>query len=170
MRSRICVALALASLIALSAAPAVLADAHGTDRPFSGIAVGVSHWPGDNPLDCAWGETTHGTVDGTASHLGKVHIETLHCPTFYQGDGVIDIVAANGDVLHGTYVLTLTEYPLDFIGPVKGTISVTFDGTESTGRFAGATGSALIQADLEGLGLEEDNWPLVYTWSGSLSY
>ena len=187
-----------AAVCALSLAAGASAAPGGADRPFRGTATGLALYGAEgggtdglkNVFDCDeaadaedpeerafFQVTTFTTAHGTASHLGKVHLEFAHCPG-YEGPvgGQLGIVAANGDVLYGEYE-----------GMGEDGILVTFNPTtparsscellnevpcESTGRFAQATGSAWLFADAMP-GDENDlfvPWPWWGSWKGSLSY
>ena len=74
--------------------------------------------------------------DGHATHLGRVSAEASQCTNGVTGEvanGVVTLVAANGDELYGTYVGGPGSS-----APVEAT--QTFIG--GTGRFANATGQA----------------------------
>ena len=171
-RPRIVLPILFAIVLAMAAAPATSAGAGGTHRPFDAHLTGVSYWPGQNPLGCGapFFETTFGALDGQATHLGRVHVTTLHCPAATTADGFITIEAANGDVLRGTYVLTIVSMTPDMIGPIVATLDITIDPSTSSGRFAGATGHADADLDIEGQGLSDPEWPMSWTWDGWLSY
>lgn len=108
--------------------------APGTTDTFGGLCTVASNWR----IEFA------GT--GTVSGLGRVTWASSHCTqvganppaTVTISDGVLDFVAANGDVLHQHYGngrLRLVSATLVCIDD-----DATFDG--GTGRFAQATGSA----------------------------
>lgn len=180
MKRRLTLALLVAATLLLSAALGASADTGGTDRPLQADATGYGYWPGvgaPGSLDCSdyiVGETTFTFFEGTMTHLGRVHIEMRHC-TFYPelgefstDTGVIDIVAANGDVLHGTYVTWIAGFEGD---EITAGVAVTFDGTGSSGRFAGATGAADGHVSLTVLGYDFIVWPAPsYHLAGILSY
>jgi hypothetical protein len=203
MRRRSVLLLALVALLIMAVVPAALAGAGGTDRPFKGDATGHAVYGyGDgqgtyglsNVFDCDEGAglpeeirdffrvTTFTSADGTASHLGKVHMEFAHCPNPFTGpvDGQLAIVAANGDVLYGEYdgmgeggddgilVTFLPEKTAarDSCELLHGVPC------ESTGRFADASGSAVLKADA----MPSDEvdlfqpWTWWGSWKGQLSY
>lgn len=123
--------------------------------------------------------TTFASATGVASHLGRVQMEFAHCPHPVTGpvDGQLSIVAANGDVLYGEYD-----------GREDGIILVTFlpektdarpscellNGVpcESTGRFAAASGTAILQADAAPTDEEDlfQPWSWWGDWRGTISY
>jgi hypothetical protein len=85
---------------------------------------------------------------GLVAHLGRVEIQVDHCtwvdnpmaPTYGSfGDGGMTITAPNGDVLvlnhWGTFDI---EFPTSYVE-----LFWEVDGANSTGRFAGATGSGM---------------------------
>lgn len=181
MHQRLCMATLAAMLLLLPAATGTLAGDNGTQRPLQATATGYGHWPGPGApgsLDCSTylaGETTFAYLGGTMTHLGRVHVAMRHC-TFYPPDewftdtGVIDIVAADGDVLHGTYETWLTGGG-DIGEPITAGFAVTFDGTGSSGRFAGATGTADGTIAFVNLGYGVNVWPAPH-WQlgGTVSY
>jgi|GEM_PF-2417357 len=131
MRRRMCLVFVAGLTLAVLVAPA--ATAGGGTRPFEARMAGQVHWefPGTTPSDCAE-LTTVTNVPGRASHLGKVEARWSHCPaeeTHFM-DGVLIVVAANGDELHGTYdydpMSESNEIPIVFAG--------------GTGRFSDAVG------------------------------
>lgn len=168
---RVLVPLAVAAMLALVFGAPAMGAANGGDRPIQGHAAGSTYWTGANPLGCWAGETTFATLWGTSSHLGAVRVETMHCPYEMQPVGVIDLIAANGDMLHGTYVLTFTStLPEDLVGPIPGVMDVTLDPATSTGRFEGAMGSTTLSVYVEGQGLEDADWPAWFAWEGTIGY
>ena len=194
------VVMVVVALLVLMAIPAALAGREGEDRPFKGDAVGFATYgftdaAGQgagtdglaNVLNCNvdldvpdfFKVTTFTSADGTASHLGRVHLEFVHCPgPAGPGQGQLAIVAANGDVLYGEYTGTYEEdgiyLAIEFMGESStGNCFLLNDvACESTGRFAGATGEATMIADAVP-GDESDPfvpWPWWGDWTGLLSY
>jgi hypothetical protein len=180
--SRFLMAIVVCALLAMTLTPAAMAGTGGSDRPLQASAAGYGYWPGPGApgsLDCpgyAVGETTFVYLEGTMAHLGRVHVEMRHCTfypdlgEFFTDTGVIDIVAANGDLLHGTYATWLT----DLVGDqLTSGFEISFDGTGSSGRFAGATGSADGEIALTVLGYEVNPpiWPAT-SWqiAGTITY
>jgi hypothetical protein len=111
-----------------------------------------------------------GTATGVASHLGRVDYTVDHCtwvndplePTGGSyGDGSVTIAAANGDKLVVDHSGTF-EFKDGFSYVVQ---VWTINGTESTGRFHGATGSGT--GDLIG-NLTDST--ISATWSGVIAY
>ncbi len=172
-RSRMLViAAALAGLLLV---PAASAGQGGTDRPFRATLVGSVHWdfPGVSPSNCA-AVTTLGEGTGEATHLGRVTVAWSQCPEEpdYIMDGRMNLTAANGDHLYGTY-------DHDDLSSV----SI----TGGTGRFSDATGSLvvtywLVPAFLPMPPCDPEtsvppgclnvyvSWPAVWSISGTLSY
>lgn len=136
MARRLWVLVALGAILALVAAPIASAAEGDTERPFKASFDGAVHWefPGDFASGC--GEvTTVSDAIGQATHMGRVHLASSHCPgePDYTMDGHATIVAANGDELYAVY-----DYdPMD----EGNEITVHFDG--GTGRFAEASGHAV---------------------------
>lgn len=165
-------ALAMAMMAPAGAGP------DGTDRPFKGTANGQTLFRIDNPLGCpgeeagGFGITSTATLYGNASHLGRVRVDVAHCPLFDGSltQGKLVLYAANGDELHGSYTGISTPLPDELFEPVFATFYISFDPDMSTGRFAGATGDAVLSAELVFEGLPDLNWPITANWSGRLSY
>lgn len=121
--------------------------------------------------------TTYTTADGILSHMGKVHMESVHCPGLMGPvNGQLGLVAANGDVLYGEYqgmgdegiaITFMPESTLNRACYLRNDVPC-----ESTGRFADVTGTATWYADAMP-GSEEDPfvpWPWWGEWIGELSY
>lgn len=185
------------ALLLTAGAPTAVASASGADRPFAGSIVGHAMFgygdgggtPGlSNVLGCNMDlppelelmkVTSFTSADGTAHHLGRVHVEFDHCPDFTgMTQGQVAFVAADRDVLYGEYTGTYTED--------GASLAITFRhasstgachllngvGCESTGRFANAEGGATMIA-FTYPGDENDPfipWPWWATWTGTLSY
>lgn len=187
------------ALFMAMAVPAAVAGPKGTDRPLSGDATGFALYGANQPgggtdgllnvFDCDEGSelppdireffqvTTYTTADGVMTHLGKIHMEAVHCPGLMGPvNGQLGIVAANGDVLYGEYqgmgeegiVITfMPESTMDRDCQLLNEVPC-----ESTGRFADASGTATWFADAMP-GSEEDPfvpWPWWGEWIGELSY
>lgn len=180
MKRHLTLTLMIATTLLLSSAVGVSANTGGTDRPVRATATGYGYWPGvgaPGSLDCpgyAVGETSFTYLAGTMAHLGRVTIEMRHCTIypelgeFSTDTGVIDIVAANGDILRGTYDTWVTGF-VD--GQVLAEFVITFDGTGSSGRFAGATGTASGDIAITALGYDVNVWPVPhYHFGGTISY
>jgi hypothetical protein len=114
------------------------------------------------------------TGTGEISHLGRTTIAASQTDTFViengvpvsetVSDGVATLTAANGDVLKITY--HGTGGPISPSSTLtKVTLIFTIDGKDSTGRFAGATGSGVIvSTDVPG-----PNHPFVAQLEGIIS-
>jgi hypothetical protein len=87
---------------------------------------------------------------GTATHVGRYTIVNSHCVDPVSGaltDGRFSKTAANGDQLFGTYAgnSSVIQAPAPIgIFAVHGTLTY----TGGTGRFAGVTGSAILEGTL----------------------
>jgi hypothetical protein len=126
----------------------------------------------------AWFQvTTYASADGIASHLGKVHLETVHCPgVMGPVNGQLALVAANGDVLYGEYrgmgddSIAVEFKPVSTMGracELRNEVPC-----ESTGRFSDVEGSATLIFDVV-QGDEADPfvpWPWWGEMTGELSY
>ncbi|HSB39014.1 MAG TPA: hypothetical protein VLD13_08000 [Gaiellaceae bacterium] len=150
----------VAVVTALALAAVALSAAGGTDRPFTGSAVGSADFLPDP--SCPLGFRSVADVSGTASHLGLVRFSSNHCfalPNLLtQGQGTL--VAANGDELYVTYAGSCN--PPDFATCVTDTVVV-----GGTGRFANATGEFQVTAVITNTVPPR---PLAMTWEGTLSY
>lgn len=151
------IVLAVALLLTLAAAPATLADEHGTSRPLTGTMTGVMNFvPGG--ASCPMYTVPEG--GGTVSHLGMVWSHWSHCmPT--HADGHMVMTAANGDQLFGEY--TVPDIPF----------WVTITG--GTGRFAGASGGFLWSVRFWGdvdptTGMPINPWHFEGSLEGTISY
>ena len=124
--------------------------------------------------------TTFTSADGSMSHLGRIHMEAVHCPGLMGPvNGQIAFEAANGDVLYGEYNGTYEEdgvyLDIEFMAESsfdRGCYLLNDMPCESTGRFAEATGTATMIADAVP-GSEDDDfvpWPWWGEWIGQLSY
>jgi hypothetical protein len=110
--------------------------------PFTASFEGAAHWgfPGDSPSDCEVA-TTLTEAQGQASYMGRATLSSSHCPamTGYTADGRLTIKAANGDLLFGRYDYDPSDsslvFPIEWVG--------------GTGRFARASGTALMKAGIE---------------------
>ena len=134
MFRRIPIAVVVVALVTLMAAPGAYAGMGHMDRPFRATLVGEAHFGTSRRMSARlWtGHNVHRSP-GRATHMGKVTASSSHCPVLpeYIGDGLLTIVAANGDKLYGAY-----DYdPSDETNVIPITI------TGGTGRFKGASGS-----------------------------
>jgi hypothetical protein len=163
------VLLALAALLAMAAGPAAGAAPSGAPRLLVGAVTGSSSWY-DNRLGCEAGATTVTEAFGRSTLMGRVQVYMEHCPeedVTFTGDFVI--TADNGDELRGTYDGGGVLSPDAEIGTwIYGTGVMRFDPATSTGRFAGATGQALMVLGLIFEGYEDPEWPGYWVWFGHL--
>jgi hypothetical protein len=168
--------LGIVLLLVLLVMSVAAAKPKGTDRPFKGTVAGEAIFDLDNSKGCpgdpvGFGITTMTDAEGNASHMGRVAMEAAHCPLL-NGDldaGVMVIVAANGDELHADYFGTATPIPPNIGDLIYTTTYLTFDPAASTGRFAGATGTAVFSAEVEFQGFGDVTWPISGSWTGTLS-
>jgi hypothetical protein len=142
MFRRLPIAVAVVALVTLMAAPGAYADRGGMDRPFQATLVGEAHWDstGEVRPDCGPVTTLTNPI-GRATHMGKVTASSSHCPALpqYIGDGLLTIVAANGDELYGAYDYNPSDE--------TNVIPVTLSG--GTGRFEGASGLLIMKYSIE---------------------
>lgn len=172
MRARICAAVLAASILVLWAAPGGVAAGATTERPWAGSSVGQTWFDVINPKDCDAGITTRVDQPAMATHFGKAYLVMAHCPTGVLSDNFADstfmLTSANGDAVFGTYVGRLDDY-IEVLGEESsGTLYVTITG--GSGRFEGATGSAVVEAHFIFEGYDDLSWAWWATWRGSLSY
>ena len=169
MKKLLGVAALLVALTAFAVTSAT-ADTGGTDRPFTGTLVGSASFPEDSNCP-AVGRRTHSEASGVASHLGLATMVSNHCtpPANAITGGHMTLVAANGDELHVTYSGTCSAPPFPPVGEVLtcSTESVIVGGT---GRFADATGEAQTTAYVTNAGFGAPEWPVTWTWDGTLGY
>jgi hypothetical protein len=128
--------IALAVVVALGIAGAVAA---GEQVPFKGSLSGnVTHTPVDARTDSVLIDAS-----GTATHLGQFEVLVPHLvdlPT-RTGAGYYEFTAANGDTVYAEFtgLASLTATP----GVIYIEETATIVG--GTGRFAGATGSFVVE-------------------------
>lgn len=130
--------LALAGLMILGSTSSMPA---GDQVPFKGELEGVvSHESVDPQTDFVLVEAT-----GNATHLGEFVISAPHLvnlPT-RTAAGDFEFTAANGDTLVATFTGQAT--PTATPGVISIVETATIDPDRSTGRFAGATGSFIVE-------------------------
>ena len=133
---RIAVALAAVAVLGLaSPAPA------GEQVPFKGSLGGVvTHTPVDAQTDFVLVEAT-----GTATQLGLFAVTVPHYvnTTTRTAVGYYEFTAANGDTLYAEF--TGQARPTATPGVIYIVETATIDPDLSTGRFAGATGSFVVE-------------------------
>lgn len=132
-------------LVAIAAALASGAAYAGpTNVPFKASLV-TQEQIGPNPAACQYlaGKTAG---HGQASHLGNVTgtgsdcITPTSAYTFSFSNGVLTLIAANGDELRATYMGTLTPSATPPIYKIDGTYNI----TGGTGRFTNASGTGSV--------------------------
>lgn len=172
---RVWVLIFATALIALLLAPMASAGKGGTDRPFTASFVGQATFtfPDSCPSSGCDEFTSVADATGPASHLGWASYHSTHHPYDFTNplDGAVTITAANGDTLFGVY-----DYDLFSESPG---VLVTFVG--GTGRFADATGTAILTYDTTPQFQEPPcrfdyclnpyvPWPWSATLTGTISY
>jgi hypothetical protein len=160
-------ALALATFCLPIAGTASASDTSAHPRPMKATTTSEIQFVGS----CGEGGAA-AVLAGTGSmtHLGRVTFAGSECTyntapdTGFGRDGRMTFVAANGDMLYGTYDATFGPASADMSLPV--TIHMTFGG--GTGRFVDATGQ------MTGTGVVTMTGPAtvenVATWSGWVAY
>lgn len=141
---RLLISVATVAVMLLTALP-VNATHNQPQRevPIFGSIVGADSFaaPTDCPEGAIWRYFSNGT--GHLSHLGLVAIDVTHCSflnpdgTGTFGPGTETYTAANGDTLILTHQGTFYVTP----DPPLSHITLTWEVTGGTGRFANATGS-----------------------------
>jgi hypothetical protein len=120
--------------------PASGAASQGTSVPFKGNFEGTQRiTPLQPPLAFVDGSAT-----GNATHLGRFTVEFPHTANFATrtGEGTFTFTAANGDTLTADFTGQAQPGPIVSIEE-HATI------TGGTGRFAGATGSFIVQRQFD---------------------
>ncbi len=172
MRMHIRWAFLFAAVLVIASASGALAGAGGSERPWVGSASGEAWYDVANPKECGAGITTRVDELAIASHFGRATYVTAHCPTGDPADAYADsdftLIAPNGDAVFGTYTGTLDQY-IEVIG-AEGFSTVHLTITGGTGRFEGATGSAIQEVHFIFEGYDDLAWPWWVTWEGTLSY
>jgi hypothetical protein len=129
---------ALAALAVLGLAGLAAA---GEQVPFKGSLGGVvTHTPVDAQTDFVLVEAT-----GTATQLGQFAVIVPHFvnTTTRTAEGYYEFTAANGDTVYAEF--TGQASPTTTPGVLKIVETATIDPTRSTGRFAGVTGSFVVE-------------------------
>ncbi len=146
-------------------------DSNGTAtvaHDITGVLEGtLTFVPLPNPVTI-FDVDTIGDSSGIVKGLGRSHMFTFHRPTpdGRVTNGLVRIVAADGDVIRGQYEGTTvpgTE-PNQLIGRADFVIS------GGTGRFAKASGTmrATVYVTFIGFGVFE--WPATWVLEGTVSY
>lgn len=169
----------LIMLLTAAAAPAAAAQGDATELPlkgdFSGRLIGFGPVVGDRCDDSPDGKVAWAVTSfegwGNLTHLGNAYVFAEHCSYSTDGtpestdgtygEGELTIVAANGDILRGTYSdgVSLSPPPVvDFQD------SFTFV-SGGTGRFATASGGG-IEFGIADLGDGSAAWRM----EGVISY
>ena len=164
----------LASILALFTVTGTAASADETQLPFKGTLAGsVSFAPADPGMDCTYPPAPGGPLMtlsegvGTASHLGRVSMSSVHCSGDLL-DGRMVLTAANGDQVFLDYSGPCTPFP-----PPTPDITCDLE-TEvagGTGRFEGADGEVDLAAHVIFPGaLGPDPWVGHWDWEGWITY
>ena len=122
-----------------AASPAVHAGAATTtELPFKGRLEGRYQGSGAPPV-----VTVHVEAEGEATHLGRFGFDSVHDVNFIDltGLGTATLVAANGD----TITLDLNGTATSIDPPNVFFITETLTITGGTGRFAGGSGTIVIE-------------------------
>jgi hypothetical protein len=138
--------LALASVLALVVAvPAMGASSHEVPVKGSTLSVDDTIDPDDCPDGTSWKYLSSG--EGQVSHLGRVHVEVVHCSVmdWETGTGTFShggwtLTAANGDKLYASH-----QGSFEVIGE-SSVVTGTWTVTGGDGRFTGASGHGTMQA------------------------
>lgn len=169
MSRRTCIATLGVVLLLLASASSVLA---GSARPWAGHAEGQSWFDLDNPKACDAGITTRVEEPAIASHVGAGFLVLAHCPTGDPADNYHDadltLYAADGDAIIGEYRGTLDVFVEEVGSEITSTIDLTITG--GTGRFDGASGSAVMVVHAIFEGWDDMSWAWSASWEGTLTY
>ena len=169
----------LAMVLALFTMTGTSAVADGGDdgeaqRPFTGTLDGsVTFAPADPAMNCTWPPAPEGplmTISqgvGTATHMGRVTMSSVHCSGDFL-DGSMVLTAANGDQVFLDYSGPCTPFP----PPTPDiTCDLAAEVTGGTGRFEGATGEADLTAHVIYPGTPGPGpWEAHFAWEGWISY
>lgn len=167
--------IAVAVVAALGVSTTVLAAPKGTDRPFNGSSTGATE------VNCTSATTCDSDSAGThiSSHLGTAAYEidstqvwTDPTPETNGMDcaesvtGTMTLWAANGASLVGNIVHNDEAVcEVSFFEEYASSFQVVVDGAESTGKFAGASGSYWVT----GTSFDPDAGSFTYEDSASMA-
>lgn len=167
----------LIAVFALVFAAAVPVSAGQPARPFKMHTTGIATFQGGS-VDPVTGVScqhygslgTFGFARGTASHLGRVEMETAHCTPLGTESiiGRMSLIAANGDEL----VLEYEGGPIVDMG--AGYLTIEYDieviGSESSGRFEDAEGDGLLTVHVSYANWDDPVWQGEFWVKGSIDY
>jgi hypothetical protein len=170
MKGRICLIVLFTSVLLILTPQTSLAEKKGTNRPLSGSFVGGALIDPVNIDGCPGGYAYVVTIAlGNLSHLGLTQAHFTHCSN-PSGDDykneVLILTAANGDELWATYI---------FKAQAAGHIIFEVSFSKGTGRFENATGTAILDAQVQPV-IKDGNpdfsvpWPWQATLAGKISY
>jgi hypothetical protein len=171
--------MAVVTILGAVLALAPRASAVSRSTPFSGRVAGDASFAAVDATTCPhtdlWigGLQIRSEATGTAAHLGRVTMTAAHCAAFDSSivGGQLTLTAANGDEIHVGYTGTCPYDPATaVIGETVITCHVMLDVTGGTGRFAAATGDAVMTAYITFEGSIFVNWPGIWTWTGRIAY
>ena len=148
---------ALAVAVSLVAALLLVAPTSAQSAvPFKAVETGAADESADAGLCEEDVIRIDGHATGTGTQLGRFEIDFDECLSLVTFDFTVDFVitAANGDTLEGSYAGITT-------GPTSYEATAHFTG--GTGRFANASGTAMIHGTFDEAGY-------VQTWNGWISH
>ena len=109
-------------------------------------------------------------VSGIVQGLGRTTLFSFHRPygpnLEFIEDGLVRIVAADGDVIRGHYVGNTAPGA----EPNQQISTVDYVITGGTGRFANASGTIRATVYITVLGLDVFEWPVTFVLEGAVSY
>jgi hypothetical protein len=125
--------------VALAVFLALAGHAAAEPVPFKGLLEGVvTHTPVDDQTDAVLIEAT-----GTATHLGRFEVSVPHLvdlPT-RTAAGYYEFTAANGDTVYAEFTGQASPTATPGVLYIVETATI----TGGTGRFAGATGTFIVE-------------------------
>lgn len=135
------------SAVSMASRPSGLA-ARATELPFKGRLEGDFTFVPE-PSPSTFAAVAFTSVAGQASHLGAFSIEAPHRVNLAtlpaQATGTFRLTAANGDTLLATFTGLGTPTATPGVFSVLETATI----TGGTGRFAGATGSFVVERSVD---------------------
>jgi hypothetical protein len=159
---RVVAILTVTGLLALSVATPA---AGAVERPFKGTIVGYGMPVPD--ASCASGMRTDSWGIGRLTDLGLTILTSSHCQAPVIEGGLTTLVAANGDTLQVTYSVAVDPFEFAEGAILTGTSPSVITG--GTGRFAGASGTYVMQFK----GVLHLTAPMELTWwfdDGEITY
>jgi hypothetical protein len=172
-RIALSISLILALVLAMSAFSVLGGDgANIASHQITGVLEGSNVFVPFPNAQTIMGIDNLGHASGVVKGLGLTNILTFHRPVLpdYSGvtDGLVKIIAANGDMLQGYYeggtIVQEQEPPYRVIGDVDFMI------TGGTGRFENAYGEIHATVYATFMGYEVFEWPATYVLEGTVDY